>query len=380
MTSADPAGTHVQDDGDFLELPAIDGDDETRVDLSFEDDEIEDDGEESVGLDTSTGMDEPDDVFDDEGEDEGELASWEASEEPVDADPSLGDEDEEGWVAGSEAEDADFDDPFDDSDEEAGLTRDAGEEGVEERFDGEVLDDAPVRANEITDGDEMAEDLDLQGEAEIDVLPENEHPALRFPRELIEVQHLGALDAEGVIRAAREKEIEEASGPFSWILGGDVIRAWGPPEGPFQFHRARIEEVLNTPRVPRIGDQETVFIVGAGKHVVVSVDGPGRVPLISSDDGRTWRELDVLHDAGAIAIAGGEGDAVLFAAIFVEELERAIVIRMPLDERDAPTVVIDLGKLPFRGDQRIRRLKLERQGEEMVLFVVSGIGVLRARI
>ncbi len=362
-TSGEQERTRVQDDSDLLELPAIDGDDETRVDLSFEDEEIGDDSEESVGLDTSMGMEEPDDAFEDLDDVEGELASWEAADEPIEADPSLEDEDEGGWVSGSEAEDADFDDDSDESDEEFELTRDAGEEGVEERFDSESLDDAEARANE--DGswsDEMAEDLDLQEEAEVDVLAESEHPALRLERALLDVQWIEEGEAERVVK---------------WVLGGDVVHASGPPEGPFRIRRARVSGELNTPRVMPVGEHETIFVVGGGNHVVVSVDGPGRVPLVSSDDGQTWQDVDLLRDAGAIAIAD---EAILYAAVFVEEIERAFVIRMPLDGQEAPAVVVDLGEPHRLGDQRVRMLKIEPRDGERELVVVSGVGVLRARI
>lgn len=371
LMTLSPTTAEPRDD-DLLELPAIDGSEGEGEDLSFVDDELDDEeGGERVGLDASVGMDEPDDVWeesdvDDEDED---LSSWESSEEPIEEDPGLGDEEEGGWVAGSEAGSADgeFDDPSSGTDEdEHTLVRDAGEEGVEERFEADGLDDAPLGGGEDRHGDESAEDLDLEEEAEIEALPEFRHPALDLPRMLIEVQRLGAAES-GATRP-------------SLVFGGDVVRVWGPPEGPLRILRAGVDEPLELPSLGPLGEDEAVFVCGMGPHLIVSVDGPGRVPLASSDHGETWRELEFLRDAGPIALTGGEADAVLYAALFIEEVARALIIRVPLHPGGTPTAVIDSGALHLRGEPRIRMLEIERLNDERMLRVTSGVGVLRARI
>lgn len=360
-------------DDDLLELPAIDGSEGEGEDLSFVEDELDDeDHDEHVGLDASTGMDQPDDVWDesDIDEEKEDLASWESTEEPVEEDPSLADEDEGGWIAGSEAGSAEgeFDDPSGESEEEETLVRDAGEEGVEERFEADGQDDAPVSVGAGGDahGDESAEDLDLEEEAEIEVLADFRHPALDLPRALIEVQRLDVTE-----RVASYPAV---------VFGGDIVRVWGAPEGPLRILREGVGEALELPSLGRIGEDETVFVFGTGLHLIVSVDGPGRVPLASRDRGETWRELEFLRDAGPIALTGDKDDAVLYAALFIEEAGRALVIRVPLDVEGTPAVVIDIDALHARGEPRIRMLEIEQLNDERVLRVTSGVGVLRARI
>jgi hypothetical protein len=201
-----PRPARPSPDDDLPGLPTIDGDDDAPGDdLAGLEHELDDgDAEtEDVGLDTSTGDGDDSDLeVDDEAEEIVDRATWEATDEAVEEDPELGrDEsgDEGGWTDGSEdAEAPGWDADLEDHEEPlAPPPRDSGEEGVDERFEGDVEEDAAPglpelaerfrveRALDREDEEEpLAEDLDLEGEGTIDSPADDtpEHPALALER------------------------------------------------------------------------------------------------------------------------------------------------------------------------------------------------------
>lgn len=193
------------DDDELPGLPSIDGDDEPAGDLGLDDaDEIDDLTGESVGLDVSTGLDDDEDFLDALG-DEGDEGAWDEREEPLGEDLELEAGEEGGWTEGSEAAeapgwDADLDGAGDEEDAGNAAARDAGEEGVEERVELLGDDDTPAGLPPVTatNDDELADDLELEGEGEIEALPGGderpEHPALALPRASAETRWLGPHD------------------------------------------------------------------------------------------------------------------------------------------------------------------------------------------
>jgi hypothetical protein len=201
MSSARAPRPQVHDDDDLPELPEMVGDDEPGAGLDFDEPE-EPEGDESVGLDVSTGTEDDGDFLErlDEG-DEG--SGWEAEEETLEEDPELDGEDEGGWTEGSEDSDVSgWDSDLDGAEDEAAapLSRDAGEEGVEERHDASGDDDPAADLPPVpAEGeDALADDLELEDEGEIDLLPDAderaEHPALALPRAAVEALWLGPED------------------------------------------------------------------------------------------------------------------------------------------------------------------------------------------
>ncbi len=175
------------DDDDLLPgLPPPDGDDEESAPLAGLDEPDEPDGDESVGLDTTVGVDADDDGLD---VDPDESATWTADGDDT---PELDDggedfgEEESGWTddAGTAVDD---DDALsgDDEPELAPLSADRGEEGVDEPparnadDDDDAGDDLPPNDRRDAAEDD-ADDLDLaeEGEAGLDegVAPEHGDP------------------------------------------------------------------------------------------------------------------------------------------------------------------------------------------------------------
>ena len=99
---------------------------------------------------------------------------------------------------------------------------------------------------------------------------------------------------------------------------------------------------LGGPQVDAIPDAAELAIVADGPHLVLACDEPGVGPFVSRDEGQTWRVLEPIRDAIALASVREDGKAVLYAAVLCEGLDRGLVVRVPLEGAEEPEIVLDL--------------------------------------
>lgn len=507
LGAAEPARAPADDD-DLPELPAIGGDEEIASDLAI-DDAIDDSDGEEIGLDAEVGVDDDDEGLDDLELDERGGEAWDAAEEPLDEDPELGGEDEGGWTEGSEAAEAPgWDTDLEGVDDEPDAAeRDQGEEGVEERFESALEDDAAIDLPAVAKGeDELADDLDLEDEAEIEGPAEDrvEHPALSLAHaepETVSWRWVGPEDDAIVaigggiaagrtlyrIEGARAEALDDddlggevatsiayvAPGATeeAWIVGlrmggalrssdgarferllalrhdagaidvlaephaggtrlwarthggalsrsDDLGQTWSRPlvagavhalaragdggvvavigarhGGPLRVMRTadggRGWRSLGGPAIGAIPDAAELTIVADGKHLVIACDAPGIGPFVSRDEGQSWRVLEPIRDAIALASAREDGVA-LYAAVLCEGIDRGLVVRVPLEQGGEPEIVVDLedvrrkhhvaGAGDPEGDQRVHALVAEPGAGGTTLWIGSGLGVVRALV
>ena len=238
--------TQAADDDALEDLPPLGGSlDEDEpvgvddgVDVAME---VDTDGEEDIGLDDSTAGAEVYDIAEllgeatDRGEDENErwTEGTEAAGELVADDGLRAEEGEEyGWTEGSDTSGVEGWDEelIDEPDEPSMLDPDAGEEGVDEDFsvrgEEDDVDLPPIAVG--AEGDDLADDLDLAEEAEIEgvelsyeeearlsgaALPEALTPAQ------VAVAHLGPSD-DALAAVALEGEVLFAGGEQLYARAG----------------------------------------------------------------------------------------------------------------------------------------------------------------
>ncbi|AKF06963.1 hypothetical protein [Sandaracinus amylolyticus] len=275
------------DDDELPGLPDIAGDDEPAGDLGLglaDDIDEGDEGDETVGLDVSTGVEGEEDFLDALDDDDAD-ESWDAAEEPLTEDPELDEGEEGGWTEGSEAAeapgwDADLDDADLDEEREPSLVRDAGEEGVEERLDALDDDDAPVGLPASTPSreDELADDLELEGEGEIDALPgadeRPEHPALSLPRMPATSRWLGP-DDDAIL-----------------AIGGGLA-------GGRTLYRIEGDEVSEIDAIGLDGDEPTSLVRTASGALLVGLQLGG---VARSTDGERFEPVEALRRGEATSV------------------------------------------------------------------------------
>jgi hypothetical protein len=130
-----------------------------------------------------------------------------------------------------------------------------------------------------------------------------------------------------------------------------------------------------------------VQIEALGALVVVSFDAPTAAPWISRDAGLTWEPLRSLRGAGRLALASQDGVPVLYAACFVESLDRGRVVRCALDGRLSVEGVLDLELVravhpnaasgEADGDQRVHTLRVEPLRDPTRVWVGCGLGLVQ---
>jgi hypothetical protein len=130
-----------------------------------------------------------------------------------------------------------------------------------------------------------------------------------------------------------------------------------------------------------------VQIEALGALVVVNFDSPSAAPWMSRDAGLTWAPLRSLRGASRLALASQGGSPVLYAACFVESLDRGRVVRCVLDGRLDVEGVIDLDLVcaahpnaasgEADGDQRVHTLRVEPLRDPSRVWVGCGLGLVQ---
>ena len=379
------------EDDDELEpgVPIIDGDDGAGVEDAL-DEGIDDEAEESVGLDEDQSVDVGDDdlELDDDAEEGGD---WEGGEgAPLEDDEELGGDDEGGWTEGSETGEAD---PWDDDDEdlrdEPGgvLAGDAGEEGVEESHPSDGDDDltANLPPPDVLNEEALADDVDLEDDADIDDVGEERERATteRDDAHDVSVRALGphddaieglALDADGVVWVGGARvyrgalggtletiaELDEDSGVAVAALGDAAIVALRGSGLARISRRGAREDVAST-----LG--AVLSLVRDGHTLWARTRGGALVR--SEDDGHTWsrpvllgvvRAVAASSTGGVVAVVGGREGALAVGQ--ASDAGRAFRLRdvssvrgVPLDVEIAVAAHGDVIVLLVAGDAWLSR-------------------------
>jgi hypothetical protein len=137
------------------------------------------------------------------------------------------------------------------------------------------------------------------------------------------------------------------------------------------------------------------FLTGCGSTVVLTREDDARPARLSTDGGGHWRPLEGLPNAGPVTLVREQPGALptLYAALYLEGADRGVVVRQPLgsdDGADVPApdaLIVDVAAERRRramreggdpeGDNRILTLVGRREQGQTVLYVGSGLGLLR---
>jgi hypothetical protein len=138
-----------------------------------------------------------------------------------------------------------------------------------------------------------------------------------------------------------------------------------------------------------VPDDADVFVASGGPIRLVSSDAPGRVPMVSQDEGQSWAPLDTLSEASLARIVEENGEWVAYAAVFVEARDLGLVVRVPIGAPERGTVVLDLGSAPHRGggsvddseaEQRIFALDVDVRAGSTELLVATEMGLYEVQV